>query len=244
VPSVLHLRWGARAASRRIALLVLGDTATPDTLRRVSIHEPPARVRRDPRAVVNVIRVAAAVITAVALLAAAVSSVVLLRRFRPDLLLDDTFATGVVVRGYEPRGWVTAHEVALDVAVVGSIVWAATTAAIIRARSGAATAVMLLATAVAVIGCGMAALTWGLIRWDQVALWSVRSGDVLGDGGLWKPAVSDEVRFIIIGDTEFGQASYRRWLLVHLASPVVAATALGASVWLGRRPRRFSGPEQ
>lgn len=207
----------------------------------MSVQEAPTPARRDPRAVVNVIRVAAGVVTAVALLAAAVSSLVLLRRFRPDLRLDDIYAAGVVVRGYSPRGWVTAHEVALNVAVIGSIVWAATTAAIVRARSGAATAVMLLATAVAVIGCGVASLTWGLVRWDQIALWSVTTGAFLGDGGLWKPAVSDEVRFLIIGGTEVGQAIYRRWLLVHLAAPVVAAIALGASVWLGRRPR---GPRE
>ena len=139
----------------------------PVTLLRMSDSEAPAPLRRDRPGAANIIRVAAGVVTAVALLAATVSSLVLLRRFRPDLQLDDIYATDAAVRRYSPRGWVTAHEVSLNVAVVGSIVWAVTTAATVRARSGAATAVMLLATAVVVIGCVVASLTWGLVRWGS-----------------------------------------------------------------------------
>lgn len=201
----------------------------------MSDSETPAPLRRDLRGAVNIIRVATGVVTAVALLAAIVSSLVLLRRFRPDLQLDDISATDVAVRRYAPRGWVTAHEVALNLAVVGSIVWAATTAAVVRARSGAATTAMLLGAAVVVIGCVVTSLTWGLVRWDQIAMWSVMSGEFLADGGLWKPAVSDDVRFLVVGGAEVGQATYRRALLIHLATPVVAAIALAASVWLRRR---------
>lgn len=187
------------------------------------------------RAATDVVRIVAGGVTAVALCAAIVSAQVLLRRFRPDLLVEDLQAVIEPGPRYGPRGWVAVHEVALDAAVLGSILWAATTAALVRARSGAATAVMLLATAVAVVGCVAASLTWGLVRWDQVALWSVMSGEFFADGGLWTPAVSDDVRFLVVGGTEVGQGFYRRALIVHLAAPVVAAVALGTSWWLGRR---------
>lgn len=192
-------------------------------------------VRRQLRVASHVVRVVAGGVTGVALCAAIVSAQVLLRRFRPDLQVEDLQAVIEPGRRYSPRGWVAVHEVALDAAVLGSILWAATTAALVRARSRAATAAMLLATAVVVIGCVVASLTWGLVRWDQIALWSVMSGEFFADGGLWTPAVSDDVRFLLVGGAEVGQGFYRRALIVHLAAPVVAAVALGTSSWLGRR---------
>jgi hypothetical protein len=183
----------------------------------------------------NIVRVGAGGVTAVALCAAIVSAQVLLRRFRPDLQVDDLQAVIEVGPRYAPRGWVAVHEVALNAAVLGSIVWAAATAALVRARSGAATALMLVATGIAVIGCVAASLTWGLVRWDQIALWTVMSGEFFAAGGLWRPAVSDDVRFLIIGGAEVGQDAYRRALIVHLAAPIVAVVALGTSSWLGRR---------
>ena len=94
---------------------------------------------------------------------------------------------------------------------------------------------MLIATAVVVIGCVAASLTWGLVRWDQIVLWAVMSGTAVAEGGLWTPAVSEDVRFLIVGGAEVGQGTYRRALLAHLVAPVVAAIALGVSLRLERR---------
>ena len=52
-------------------------------------------------------------------------------------------------------------ELAPNVAVVGSLVWAVTTAAFVRARSRAATVLMLAATAVVVVACVVASSRWG-----------------------------------------------------------------------------------
>ena len=220
-------------------LHAIGDPGnrSPGTLRRMQ-NSPtqasePQRLRPVDR-VGDIIRIAAGGVTAVAVLVTIVSALVLLRRFRPDLQVDDWSAADAAVRRYAPSGWVSAHEIALNVAVVGSPVWAVTTAVFVRARSRAATALMLAATAVVVIGCVVASSTWGLVRWDQLALWSVMSGDLFADGGLWEPAVSDDVRFLIVGGAEVGQGTYRRTLLVHLAAPVVALCALGVSFLLGR----------
>ena len=201
----------------------------------MSNWRPPSPLRRELRGAGNVIRIVTGGVTGVALFAVILSSLILLRRFRPDAQVEDIYATIRAERRYAPRAWVSVHEVALNVAVVGSLIWAVTTAALVRARSGAATAVMLMATAAVVIGCSAASLTWGLVRWDQIAKWAVVRGDLLAEGGLWKPAVSDEVRFLIVGGAEVGQGTYRRALLVHLAAPVVAALTLGVSLWLGRR---------
>ena len=209
----------------------------PDTLRRMQNSPTQASEPQRLRPVGhlgNVIRIAAGCATAVAVLVTIVSALVLLRRFRPDLQVDDWNAADVAARRYAPSGWVAAHELALNVAVVGSLVWAVTTAVFVRARSRAVTVLMLTATAVVVVACVVASATWGLVRWGQIALWSVMSGQHFADGGLWEPAVSDDVRFLIVGGAEVGQGSYRRWLLVHLAAPVVAAVALGVSIWLGR----------
>lgn len=200
----------------------------------MSDSSPPPDAR-SPRNVGKVLRLAAGSVTAVALLVAMVSSTVLVRRFRPDLQVDDIHAVAEVQFRYAPRAWVTVHEMALNLSVVSALLWATVTA--VTAARSSAVAVRLVAAAVAVVGSIVASLTWGLVRWDQVALWAVTVGESFS--GLWKPAVSDDVRFLIIGGAEVGQSTYLRALVIHLGAPVVAAVALLAAEWIGRdRPAR------
>lgn len=163
-----------------------------------------------------------------------VSSVVLLRRYRPELHVDGVHPVVGAETRWSPQGWVRLHEVSLQMAVWSASVWSVMNAALVRVRS-VATTVMLVTSALTVIGCVAAWWTWGLVRWDQIAVWTVTTGEPVVDPGLWPPAVSDEVRFLIAGRSEMGQDAYFRALLVHLLAPVVAAGALCASWRMGRR---------
>lgn len=79
-----------------------------------------------------------------------------------------------------------------------------------------------------------ASFTGYLLPWDQLALYAVTGG--VSYNGLWKAAFSDDIRFVIIGSVEIGQATLRRWLIVHVfvVPPVAAATLYWAH--LRRRP--------
>jgi hypothetical protein len=178
-----------------------------------------------------------AVVTVAALLAAVVSALVLLRRFHPDLQVTGDLAAVDDHRRYAPRAWVQLHELSLTVAVVAALSWAVLTAVVVRGRSRPPTVVVMVAAGVAVVGCLVASASWGLVRWDQLALWAV-GGPPSDHRGLWGPAFSDEVRFVIVRGAEVEQSTYRLRLLVHVIAPVLAAAALIVAVRARRQRSR------
>lgn len=184
-------------------------------------------------------RVAAALIAAAALLAVVVSSWVLVDEFRPDLLVDTPpdSLVAVVDPGvrYAPQPWVRIHERGLEVAATAAFVWAVLTAALVRTGRRGRTAAVMVGAAVAVLASLAAGLSWGLVGWDQLALWAVMASPI--SRGLWAPAFDEHVRFLLVGGAEVAQGRYRRALLVHLGAPVVALTSLAISTWLSRPGR-------
>ena len=51
--------------------------------------------------------------------------------------------------------------------------------------------------------------------------------------GFWRPAVSDQVRFLIVDGAEVGQTTYLLVVIVHMVSPVIALCLVGVQEWLG-----------
>jgi quinol-cytochrome oxidoreductase complex cytochrome b subunit len=121
---------------------------------------------------------------------------------------------------------VRAHRRALGVAVPLALVATVIVAVARQPRR------QIVASVVASLSAIVASMTWGLVEWDQVALAAVTVGT--GMRGLWSPAVDDGVAFLPVDGAEIGQATYRRWLLVHLAAPLVGLVALGLSMWGAR----------
>jgi hypothetical protein len=181
----------------------------------------------------DLVRLASGVLAAVALGAVIVSSAVLLRRFQPDLQAAWDFP---VPGGqhFAPRTWVSLHESAMDVAGVTVLIWFVTTLRLGWARSRRSMGGDI-AAAIAFIGTWATNASWSHVRWNQVALWPVTLGT--NYAGLWRPAVSDQVRFVLIGGSRVGQDAYLGALLIHLVAPVVAMLAVGASTYIAsRRP--------
>lgn len=76
-----------------------------------------------------------------------------------------------------------------------------------------------------------AAVSWPLVRWEQLALRAVTVGTELD--GLWEAAFGEGILFVIVGGREVSQASVAVWLVVHLVMPavvLVAATVTTASL--------------
>jgi len=125
------------------------------------------------------------------------------------------------------RSLVAMHELSLRVAVplaLVTIVVLAVARSSIRQVAG---------MVVALLAAAVASMTWGLVQWNQIALAAVTVGG--RTSGLWWPAFDDGVAFILMGGAEIGQETYRVWLLVHLAAPVVGLVALAAA-WPARPP--------
>jgi hypothetical protein len=169
------------------------------------------------------------VVTAIALGAVIVSSVVLLSRYRPDWIQHGSIDS---VDGYSPRAWVSLHEIAMDVAGVTVLIWFVTTLWLGSARSRRSIRADV-AAALAFIGTWATIASWSHVRWNQVALWQVTVG--ANYTGLWRPAFSDQVRFVFVGGSEVSPHAYLAALLVHIAAPAVALLALGISTFLARR---------
>src|SRR6478752_7763218 len=107
--------------------------------------------------------------------------------------------------------------------MVAVVVSTALRAWLVRGRTRGATAVITAANATAVIGVAAALWSWGRVRWDQVALRSVTTGNSFK--GLWRPAVSNDLLFLVVGGREVGQHAYLVSVLVHVVAPLVAALA-------------------
>jgi hypothetical protein len=69
-------------------------------------------------------------------------------------------------------------------------------------------------------------VTRRLVEWDQLALTQVAPGSHIY--GYWVAAFGDDVRFVLIGNTEVSQAHYALAVLTHLSAPMIGAVALVA----------------
>lgn len=178
---------------------------------------------------------ATALILLAALAVAVVSSWQLSSRYMPMSGTTDVFNDPEAAMRPSPSGWVQAHQISLAVAVLGSLLWAGFTVALVRSRSAGRIVAGVLAAVATVALTLLSMVTWSLVAWDQLALWSVTVGS--NQRGLWRPAFSEEVRFLLIDGAEIGQSTYRASLLIHLATPILAAlTLVAATAIVGRTP--------
>lgn len=161
----------------------------------------------------------------------ALTGVALARRYHPTSPFTDPHELTESIRWSEQL--VRWHRLGLALAFPAAVGWAAITwtdrATRHRVAAMTAAGVVLALTVVA-------SLTWGMIRYEQIALSSVTVGEDLARRGLWWTAFDGDVRFVFIGGAEVSQAAYARWLLVHLLSPLVALVALGVSWRAGSSP--------
>ncbi len=152
---------------------------------------------------------------------------------------------GLLLR-YRPGGdatttWLTwLHLGGLFIAVQGVV--AGSVIGIMRSPRPSEVARRILALATAGVAVAVAAFTGLLLRWDQLALWAVTTGQEIR-GYTW--TFGDEVRFALVNDSVVGVDTVRRLLVVHLGSAVVL-TAAGVALpwWLGRRRPLATTPQE
>ena len=124
------------------------------------------------------------------------------------------------------RGWVqTMHLMHIAFAIVLMLVLVALLAVTVAERTGWHLAATLLLASLALTYTGL------LLPWDQLALYAVTVGtNIKGFFTLF----GDEVRYVLIDDTDVGTGTIRAWFVVHaLVLPFVA----GALLWRLRRSR-------
>jgi quinol-cytochrome oxidoreductase complex cytochrome b subunit len=85
------------------------------------------------------------------------------------------------------------------------------------------------------------AYTGLLLPWDQLALWAVTTGTDYQ--GMLGAAFGDEVRFVLFGGVEIGQAALRLWFLVHTVALTVVFAGLLASAARSVRSSSYPPPE-
>jgi quinol-cytochrome oxidoreductase complex cytochrome b subunit len=139
--------------------------------------------------------------------------------------------TGVpLILLYRPDGgtlWLrTLHSLSstLFLGAAAGLLVVAVVAAVIRTRTWTGWPLALAAFAVAAAG----SFTGNLVAWDQLGLWAVTVGGSYS--GVIDP-LSDEVRFIVVGDVELSQGTYLAWTVAHLVVVPVAAALVGWLVW-------------
>jgi hypothetical protein len=168
---------------------------------------------------------AAAVVGVVALAATVVVTLVLTWTYRPappapwsDTALDPSGGTDV---------WLGLHASVAAVAGMGAFAFFLLLVWPTGRRVPWRRPLPVAAAALATLACAVAILTRDLVGWDQLALWSVNTGEDIS--GYWVAAVDDRVRFVLVDGQEIGQSTYARSLVAHLVSPLVAAASLAVA---------------
>lgn len=145
-------------------------------------------------------------------------------------------AIGLVATGaplivlYRPTGgtaWLrTLHGLSssLFVGATAAMLLVAVVAAVARHRAWVTWPLALVATAVAVAG----SFTGQLIAWDGLALTAVEVGGTYQ--GVIDP-LTEDIKFLLVGDAEVAPATYMLWLAVHLVVLSAVAGALGRVLW-------------
>lgn len=85
-------------------------------------------------------------------------------------------------------------------------------------------AVVLVCSVAAVTAALVTLLTRGLVEWDQLALRRVIVGSNIS--GYWFAAFDDDIRYVLVGNSEVSQSQYVPALLAHLGAPMAGAAAL------------------
>ena len=187
-----------------------------------------ARTRRSPGLVRA--RAVLLILFSVEMAVLVVTGITLFFEYRPSVAQSWSDVAGV------SDGWDVAVAVRAVHRLIASLaVWTSVVLAVVmvssvagrRAWPGRAAGVGLAVTTVA------ASFTGYLLPWDQLALWAVKAGT--STSGFLVLFDSDTVRFVLIGGTEVGRATFVRWLLVHtvVLGPVVVG--LLALAWRGHR---------
>ena len=179
------------------------------------------------------------------------------RRIRPRSLLGAAGMLGMVTLAltvvvtvvltatYRPRsvgateGWLAAHEAAASIGGMAAFAFLLLLVWPIGGPTPWRRPVPIVASAVATLAAAVAILTRDLVGWDQLALWSVTTGEDIS--GYWVAAFDDRVRFVVVDAQEVGQSTYARSLTVHLVSPLAALAALSVAWRSVRESGRGSG---
>ena len=79
-----------------------------------------------------------------------------------------------------------------------------------------------------------------LLPWDQLALWAVTVGtNMMG----YTPVFGSQVRFVLLGGVEIGDATLLRWYVLHvLMLPFVIVIFMAVHFWRVRKDGGISGP--
>jgi quinol-cytochrome oxidoreductase complex cytochrome b subunit len=79
-----------------------------------------------------------------------------------------------------------------------------------------------------------------LLPWDQLSLWAVTVGtNMMG----YTPVFGDQVRFVLLGSKEIGDATLLRWYVLHvLMLPFVIVIFMAVHFWRVRKDGGISGP--
>jgi quinol-cytochrome oxidoreductase complex cytochrome b subunit len=79
-----------------------------------------------------------------------------------------------------------------------------------------------------------------LLPWDQLSLWAVTVGtNMMG----YTPVFGDQVRFVLLGSREIGDATLLRWYVLHvLMLPFVIVIFMAVHFWRVRKDGGISGP--
>src|ERR1700759_481546 len=79
-----------------------------------------------------------------------------------------------------------------------------------------------------------------LLPWDQLSLWAVTVGtNMMG----YTPVFGQQVRFVLLGGVEIGDATLLRWYVLHvLMLPFVIVIFMAIHFWRVRKDGGISGP--
>jgi quinol-cytochrome oxidoreductase complex cytochrome b subunit len=92
-----------------------------------------------------------------------------------------------------------------------------------------------------VVAALAAAFSGSLLPWDQVALWAVTVG--VGFKGFTKILSGDNVRYLIVGNTEISPHAFNRWFYSHTVVIPTVLIALAIVVLLATRARPAPDPD-
>ncbi len=174
----------------------------------------------------------AGIVSVMTLALVASTGVMVTFRYRPDGGGPEALLPPSARWSRQLVGW---HDWSVGVAVVALLVWCGLMVASHgwRSRRGVVAVGSTIGTAAALASSVVA---WHRVRWDQLALRAVTVGaDVRG---LWYAAFSDDVRFVVVGDSgEQSQSGVAPWAVVYLVAPFIALGLFGIG-WVTTRPSR------
>lgn len=81
-----------------------------------------------------------------------------------------------------------------------------------------------------------------LLPWDQLAFWAITVGTSIAG---YAPVIGNDVKFLLLGDTQVGQEALLRFYVLHIAVlPVVITLLVSIHFWRIRKDGGLSRPEE